>query len=406
VNTRYAKPRILYVTPAWPDKTATGVHIRSINVLRALQQIGTVKTVHLRGENVSVAELPRPEDDAKLAYTIPVLPHPTKGVFEKLRWTLDPKANYPFGCCAAQEATNLIRAILNDFDLIWFFKPRSPDTFPNGAWPRSVLDIDDLESRYESSRLQAGGRLAEQLLALRRQFAWRRREKLFGRRFTVLTVCSEDDREYLTRLDGTPPIHVIPNGFERPSVEPTRNLTAPPRIGFIGPLDYFPNRDGIQWFVNECWPRIKRELPLVRLRLMGPGSDGPLKPLGADVDGLGWLPSPSEEIKTWSLMIVPIRVGGGTRVKIALGFSQRCPVVSTSFGAFGYQVRSGHELHLADSTEAFADACTSVIREPQKAAQMAEQAWRQYLEKWTWEAIYPSIWAAAEDCLKRSQTAG
>jgi glycosyltransferase involved in cell wall biosynthesis len=396
------KPRILYVTPVWPGRTATGVHVRALNVLRALQQIGTVEAVLLGDEGASDADLSESEREIKLAHTIPVTLQGNSGFIEKLRWTLDPKANYPCGCRAGQEAMNRILATPDGFDLIWFFKPRCPDMFPNAVWPRSVLDIDDLESRYENSRLGVGGGVLKDLLTIRRQLVWKRREKLFGDRFTVLTVCSEDDREYLTRSGLRTPIHVVPNGFERPSVEPIRNVTLPPRIGFLGPLDYFPNRDGIQWFVKKCWPRIKAQVPDARLRLAGPGSDGPLRPLGTDIDGLGWLSNPSDEIKTWSLMIIPIRVGGGTRVKIAYGFSQKCPMISTSLGAYGYRAKSGFEMYLADSPEAFAEACIRGIREPERAAQMAERAWRQYLEKWTWDAIHPSVWAAAEDCLRRS----
>jgi glycosyltransferase involved in cell wall biosynthesis len=400
VNTTSDNPRILYVTPVWPCTTGTGVHVRAMNVFRALQQVGTVETVVVGDDYSTGARFSEPGGEIKAAYSIQVTPRQNSGVIEKLRWTVDPKANYPYGCHAVHGAMDRILAIRKGFDLIWFFKPRSPDMFPNAVWPRSVLDIDDLESRYECSKLETGGGLWEDFLTNRRQFAWRRREKLFGQRFTVLTVCSDEDREYLKRLGLSAPIHVIPNGFERPNIEPIRDVTLPPRIGFLAPFEYFPNRDGIHWFVEQCWPRIKSQVPDARLRLAGPGSDGPLRPQGCDVEGLGWLSNPSDEIKTWSLMIVPIRVGGGTRVKIAYGFSQKCPVVSTSLGAYGYRVRSGSELFLADSAEAFAEACVRVIREPDKAAQMAERAWRQYLEKWTWEAIQPSVWAAVDDCLR------
>lgn len=397
MNTR--KPRILYVTPAWPGDTATGVHVRAWNVLRALQQIGTVETIHLAEHDADGSPALRGETEP--AYHIPVASRPNRGITENLRWALDPKANYPFGCRVGQEAVNLMRGIVNGFDVVWFFKPRSADVFPNAAWQQSVLDIDDLESRYQRSSFSAGGSLANRFLIARRQFAWTRREKLFGERFTVLTVCSEEDREYLRQLGVTIPIHVIPNGFERPAVEPERNATLPPRIGFIGPLSYFPNGDGISWFVKECWPDIKARVPDARLRLVGPESDGPLKPDGRDVDGLGWLSDLNEEVRTWSLMIVPIRVGGGTRVKIACGFSQKCPIVSTSLGAYGYDVKSGRELYLANSAEAFTDACVAVIQDPEMATQMAARAWSAYLARWTWEAIYPSIWAAVEDCLRR-----
>jgi glycosyltransferase involved in cell wall biosynthesis len=394
-------PRILYVTPFWPFKGVTGVHVRSLNLLRALQQIGTIEVMVLGDEYIKRERISEMDRDL-VVHSLEVKPEPNKGLIEKLRWTFDPRSNYPNGCGVGAQAMQRVLGRLNEFDLIWFFKPRSADMFPNAVWPCSVLDIDDVPSSYERSTMQAGAALLERFFTLRRLFVWKRREKLLGGRFTVLTVCSEEDKQYLRRIGLKSPIHVIPNGFEKPSVEPVRSPAKPPRIGFIGVLDYFPNREGIHWFVNNCWPRIKCAVPDARLRLVGPGSDGPFKPVGPDVDGLGWLANPSDEIKTWSLMAVPIRAGGGTRVKIAQGFSEKCPIVSTSLGAHGYQPRDGHEMYLADSAEAFSNACIKTIREPDKAAQMAERAWCQYLEKWTWEAIYPRVWAAAEDCLRLS----
>lgn len=399
------KPRILYITAVWPGKTATGVHVRALNVLRALQQIGTVEVIHVAEGTEGLTGSAGPNGQPEPTYRIPLELRPNRGLIEKLRWTIDPKANFPHGCRVERKATNPVNAGLSDFDVIWFFKARSADAFPNASWPSSILDIDDLESRYEHSNFATAGTLGARLLALRNRFVWMRREKLFGERFTVLSVCSEGDREYLQHLGLPTPIHVIPNGFERPAGEPDRDVTLPPRIGFMGPLSYFPNRDGIQWFVKECWPKVKAQIPDARLRLVGPETDGTLRPQGADIDGLGWLPVPSQETKTWSLMIVPIRVGGGTRVKIAYAFSQKCPVVSTSLGAYGYQVQNGRELYLADSAEAFADACVAIIRNPQIAARMAELAWSEYLEKWTWDAIYPRVWAAVEDCMRRAGSA-
>jgi glycosyltransferase involved in cell wall biosynthesis len=120
-----------------------------------------------------------------------------------------------------------------------------------------------------------------------------------------------------------------------------------------------------------------------------------------DIDALGFVADPVEEIATWSMMVVPVRIGAGTRVKIAQAFSRKCPVISTSNGAYGYEVESGRELLLADRPQDFADACVSLIREPAKGAALAECAWQRFLREWTWEAINPRIWAAAEDCLRR-----
>ncbi len=114
-------------------------------------------------------------------------------------------------------------------------------------------------------------------------------------------------------------MHVIPNGFERPQVVPVRTPANPPRLGFIGVFDHTPNVEGIHWFVTHCWPRVKQEIPNVRLRLVGRHSDGTLKPIGADIDALGWLPDPNPEIMTWTAMIVPILGGAGTRERSHMG---------------------------------------------------------------------------------------
>ena len=98
-------------------------------------------------------------------------------------------------------------------------------------------------------------------------------------------------------------------------------------------------------------------------------------------------------------MIVPIRIGAGTRGKIAHAFGRKCPVVSTTLGAYGYEVTDMREIILADSPAAFARACVTTIQEPALAAEIAERAWQRFLQQWTWEAIRPRVWAAAEDCL-------
>lgn len=374
--------------------------MRALAVLRALQEIGNVRVLALNDEGTDGDRAPDSSCKSLPAYSCDVKLWPNRRFIEKLRWTLDPRSHYPHGCGVDAAATRRVLSGLDEFDLVWFFKLRSADMFPNLAWPRSVVDIDDIPSAYQRATLGTDVGLAQRFLTLRRLYSWRRREKLLGERFTSLSVCSEEDKQYLRGLGLQAAIHVIPNGFERPTSEPVRHPATPPRIGFIGLFDHFPNVEGIRWFIEKCWPLIKREIPDARLRLAGPGSDGPLPSLGPDIDGLGWVANPAEEIKTWSLMAIPIRVGAGSRVKIAHGFSQKCPIVSTSLGAYGYPVQSGREMYLADSAEAFSTACIAAIRKPEEAAQMAERGWSEFLERWTWDAITPSVWAAAEECLQ------
>ena len=398
--------RILYLSAYWPhSEPSCGGEWRALGIGRALRDLGAVETVVVRPGPDEKLDGNDTRNELDVAFSMEAKPRLRTGLAGKLKWALDPRIRYPHGCGVDSDAGRRIVENIKDFDLVWLGNFRTPNLFENWSWPRSVLDIDDLPSRVEKSRLRTDSKLQTRILQMARIHSWKRRERLLGDRFTVLTVCSNPDKTYLSEIGCNRPIHVIPNGFERPATDQVRKPAMPPRIGFIGPFSHPPNLDGIRWFVDNCWPQIKRDIPEVRLRIVGKGSEGPLKPTGPDIDGLGWVSDLAEEIGTWSLMIVPVRLGAGTRVKIAHAFSLKCPVVSTSFGAYGYDVVDQVELRLADTAKTFAEACTRMIRYPFEANQMANMAWDLFLRKWTWDAVAPHVWAAAEDCLRLSAAA-
>jgi len=127
--------------------------------------------------------------------------------------------------------------------------------------------------------------------------------------------------------------------------------------------------------------------------------------LGPDIIGLGWLEDPGDEIASWSAMIVPIKVGGGTRVKVAEGFARRCPVVATTIGAFGYDVENGREILLADRADDFASACILLLRDPEFGEALAERAHKRFLERWTWDSFEGTVGRVVQECLARSADA-
>jgi glycosyltransferase involved in cell wall biosynthesis len=285
------------------------------------------------------------------------------------------------------------------FDLVWVFKLRTANMFRLWRWPNSVLDVDDLPSGVYASLATGSRFVRERLNAKIQVHRWRRREQLLGERFSVLTVCSDADRR---KLDVPVPVYVVPNGFSPANHALERRPATPPRLGFIGLFDHEPNVEGVQWFIRDCWPRITQALPDARLRLAGRFGDSIFGRSSPNIDALGWVEDADREISSWSLMVVPLRVGGGTRVKIAEGFSRKCPIVTTSVGAYGYDVDAS-DLIVTDDAVAFAEACVSLIRDPSRGRALAERAYAKYLHKWTWDAIAPTIWQAAEDCLSRRQ---
>jgi glycosyltransferase involved in cell wall biosynthesis len=399
-----SKRAILFLSSSWPHSKAFGGQLRALHTARALSHVGEI-TVTVVSSDANDYDAWK-TTAAEFCVTPPIRPlqTPRRAITEKLRWVFDAHYLNIHGCVASLADRDRVLSSASEYDLIWILNSRTPNILQRWSWPRTHLDVDDVPSTYFRSSPQNRGNLRTVLKHYTTRIILKRRELLFDRRFTTLSVCSEADRRY---LGGKNRIHVIPNGFEhpRPSHAP-RSVAIPPRIGFIGLCSYPPNIEGIRWFLQTVWTRIRQAVPGVRFRLVGKHSNRALEFRAADVDALGWLDDPASEIATWSLMIVPIQLGGGTRIKIAEAFSRKCPVVSTHFGALGYDVRCGDELLLADDAAEFATACISLIRDPALAAEMAERAHQAFLEKWTWDAIAPRVWTAADDCLRRSAASG
>jgi glycosyltransferase involved in cell wall biosynthesis len=393
--------KILFVTPHCPFAQSYGAQCRALQTGRLLQRCGDLSLVlvPLLCDHLEESALAKTQAEFKLEATMKLSPASVSGWKNRLRHEFDPFFPNTYGAKLPPEDAQRLNALAEKHDLVWFQTLVVPNSSGRRLWPRSVLDVDDVPSRFHCSAMKGSAGLAGKWMSLRRVWIWKRRERILLNRFSTLAVCSDDDRRY---LGSDPRIHVIPNGFEPPMTRPERIEGSPKRIGFIGLLKYPPNREGLTWFAKTVWPLIKRSYPTVRLRLVGAGTDAVAPELGPDVDGLGWVADPAAEVASWSLTVVPIRVGGGTRIKIAEGFSRRCPVVSTSLGAFGYSLKSGEEILLADEPHSFAQACTSILANPELGMALAERAWQKYLQTWTWDAIAPRVKGAIQHSLQNS----
>ena len=290
-----------------------------------------------------------------------------------------------------------VERLMSQHDLTWVHGLEITDAFNFRRWPRTVLDVDDIPSAVYRLRLTQPDTESAQYWNARKMKMWRRVERHLTRHFDAVCVCSERDRQ---ALGAAPGIFVLSNGFEPPQAAPLRNPGVPPQIGFVGTFIYPPNRDGVRWFVDNVWPAIQEKVPGVRLRLAGERSENFFS--GRAVDALGWVDDMESEMANWSLAIVPVLVGGGTRIKILEAFSRKCPVVSTALGAYGYDVENGRELLIADSPKAFAESCLRLLTNPAEGRRLAENAWSKFLQNWTWDSqsgrvaeILATVWKNA-----------
>src|SRR5262249_24572417 len=156
-----------------------------------------------------------------------------------------------------------------------------------------------------------------------------------------------------------PNVTVIPNGYERPAFAAGhRRVASPPTLRFQGQMTYEPNVDGASYLVTRVLPLVRREIPDVALRIVGRCDDTLLElRKHRNVTVTGYVPHIETELGAADAVVVPVRFGSGTRIKILEAFAHRVPVASTTLGAEGLGVASERELLVGDDAQSLASAC-------------------------------------------------
>jgi glycosyltransferase involved in cell wall biosynthesis len=314
----------------------------------------------IEGWNQNILEEVRAQYD--LAMVAKLLRAPTTGIAATLQREFDPTYMGGHGWRLAPTDVAKLEQLCKSHDMVWVQRPMVADALGRWRWPHAVIDVDDLLSQYHNTLARRQRDPVQFLLEMRRSWLWRRREARLPERFASVVVCSEADKQSLGNGDQ---VHVVPNGFASLN-HLDRDKRIPKRIGFIGAFGYRPNRDGVNWFIQRVWPRVRSQVPDAEFRIVGAEPDVGWQRIDR-VTVLGHLDQSCAELETWSCAVVPLLVGAGTRVKIAEAFARGLPVVSTSVGAFGYAVENGRELLLADRPEDFAAACVRVCLTPRLA---------------------------------------
>jgi glycosyltransferase involved in cell wall biosynthesis len=277
--------------------------------------------------------------------------------------------------------------VSGEYDLVWYFgiRPwllaRAPGSVPE------VLDLDDLEDQKIRARLSVPEPRAASPAARLRQWSatryseedarrWRRLRERAARRVRTLVVCSHLDADRLgpaTRAR----VAVVPNGY--PPVEPPavpRAVGTPPVVLFQGTLRYPPNAQAARFLVTEVGPELRALVPDARIRLVGLTS-----PALTDLDDpprvtfVGQVEDVGVELAGADLVLVPIRFGSGTRVKIIEAFAHRVPVVSTTLGAEGLGAVDGEHLLIGDDPASLAHACARLLTDTDLRRRIVDAAY-------------------------------
>jgi glycosyltransferase involved in cell wall biosynthesis len=215
-------------------------------------------------------------------------------------------------------------------------------------------------------------------------------------------TCSLADKEEFKKLHKKANIAVAPNGvelsyFEKSSSRFHDGFT----LLFTGAISYHPNLEGVNYFIHEILPLIKAQEPRTRLIVAGKSAD--LIQESVDIEVVANPEDMRIQFCRATIVIVPLKSGGGTRLKILEAMAMGLPVVSTTIGAEGVGYRNGRDLLLADTPEQFSKAVIDLIRDPSKQQRLSN-AGRSFVEKsFDWDAITSTAWQHIEEhCPKGS----
>jgi len=252
-----------------------------------------------------------------------------------------------------------------------------------------ILDMQNIEhelllrrAKVEKHPLKRVGLLAEGV-------KFRREELALCKEFDLIFTPSDRERDLLAALGGMPRVESLPN-----SIDPdffTLRARAPQanEITFIGTTHVDANRYGLIYFMEEVFPLIKQRVPDLSVKIVGGSPPPEIAAYGQrpDVEVTGYVKDVRDYMARAKVLVVPLRSGGGTRLKILEGLSYGVPTVSTSIGAEGLGLKDGEEILLGDTPEQFADQVVRALNDPALQERLSLAGRRVAEERYSWRAV-------------------
>ena len=263
-------------------------------------------------------------------------------------------------------------------------------TAPPGAPPpRLVLDEHNVEWDVSRQVARRGVTLARRIYGSLNWRKMRREEEAAWGRVDAVTVTSARDEARVLAARPRARVAVVPNAVDVDRCRPLPGDPPPDRstLLFFGALDYAPNSDGLGFFLDEVWPRVLATHPGARLRILGRKAPPWLAARRAPgVELGGFVEDLRPAIAAAGAVIVPLRLGGGTRLKILEAMAMAKPIVSTRIGAEGLVVAHGRELLVADRAVDFAAEVRRLLDDPALGDRLGRAARALVETRYAWRA--------------------
>jgi glycosyltransferase involved in cell wall biosynthesis len=382
--------KLLFLSSWFPYPPNNGSKLRIYNLLQGLAQQHQITLLSFTDQlhsNQNAAEL------RALCHEIQVVAAPTfqpQSWRTKLAW-LNTKPRSVVGTFSPEMKGCIEQALANrDYDLI------IASQWGIAGYGHYFQGLPALFEEVELGLYHQQFAQASSLRArIRYGLTWAKHRNYIAqllRYFRVCTVTSHQEKGMLSQIapcDKT--IHVIPNCVRVADYNSDYNNGQSPQpntLIFTGPFRYHANYDAMLWFLHEVYPQIQAQLPAVRLIITGDHANLPV-PSVRNVTLTGMVDDVRPLVAQAWVSLAPIRIGGGTRLKILEAMALGTAVVTTSKGAEGLDIL--HDVHalIADSADTFAEAVIRLLQDPNLRKRLADSARQLVHEKFNWDAVLP-----------------
>jgi len=382
--------RVLLIAAGLPFPTDTGGKIRTLNTLRLLTRCHDVTMVALVPSGVSERALEETRAWAGRLIQVPwaETAKGTPAFYAELALNLGSRLPYVVGKHVSRRMRGVLAQLerRERFDaLICDFLFPAINTLHLETRPR-LLFQHNLETRIweryvatETSPLRrAYFNLQRQRLA---QF-----ERLACSTYDQCIAVSDVDADAMLRDFAARAVSVVPTGVDLDHFAPRPGAGG--GIVFVGSMDWMPNQDAVRYFVAEILPRVRREEPNVCLTVVGRSAPPDIVRIAESVPGInvtGLVEDVRPYVARADVVVVPLRVGGGTRIKIYEAMAMGKVVVSTTIGVEGLPLRAGREALIADTPDDFARSVLQVLRDSELRRRLGESARTYVAQSCSWD---------------------
>jgi polysaccharide biosynthesis protein PslH len=399
--------KILWVKPGKILPLDTGGKLRTYNILRHLSRSHELTYLsYYAGERDDAYEREVPTHIPQtLCVHTPA--QDLKGIRRHLDYLLQIAGPAPYAVSrfADPQVKRLLKEWLTQhrFDVAVCDFLSSTLNFPAELATPTALFQHNVESILWQRKAEVEPRFLDRAVFKLESSKMQRFEPAQTRRFHHVIAVSETDRAAMSDMVDPSHISVVPTGVDLskyrydPQLRPNGSL-----VIFTGSMDWQPNIDGVEFFCNEIWPLVLKKVPAARFRIVGRDPHPRVRKLASDsVEVTGTVPSIVDHLREATAIVVPLRIGGGTRIKIYEGMAMGKATVSTTVGAEGLDVEHQRDILLEDSPARFADALLTLLQnensrrrlEAGAAATAAKYDWSVITEKFV-EVLQKTIEAA------------